>query len=260
MSEGSGELIVERTDRVAVLTLNRPAAGNSLTPGLILELGDALAEAREDPTVSVIVITGSGDRAFCAGTDLRGSPDGTAHDDQFGPAPQHLSRGMEIWKPIIAAINGYAIGGGFELALSCDLRYAATSATFALPEVRLGTMPGAGGTQRLVRQAPFALAMELLLLGDRWGADRVRDAGLLNGVCEPGALMSTVLDVAGKIAQNAPLSVKAIKQAVARGRHLELGEALGVERTLFNLLRDTEDRQEGRAAFAEKRAPDFHGR
>lgn len=260
MTQAPGELLVDHEDRVAILTLNRPSAGNSLTPALILELGEALAELRDDPTTSVIVITGSGDRAFCAGTDLRGSPDGTAFEDQFGPVPQHLSRGMEIWKPVIAAVNGYAIGGGFELALSCDLRYAASSATFALPEVRLGSMPGAGGTQRLLRQAPFALAMEMLLLGERWDAARVRDAGLLNGVCEPEQLLGTVLEVAGRLARNAPLSTKAIKQAVARGRHLELGAALGLERTLFNLLRDTEDRHEGRAAFAEKREPNFHGR
>ncbi len=260
MTNASGELLLDREDTIAVLTLNRPSAGNSLTPGLILELGEALASLRDDPGTSVIVITGSGDRAFCAGTDLRGGPDQTSFEDQFGPTPQHLSRGMKIWKPVIAAINGYAIGGGFELALSCDLRYAASSASFALPEVRLGTMPGAGGTQRLVRQAPFAIAMEVLLLGERWDATRIRDAGLLNGIFEPEELLEGVLAIARRVAQNAPLSTKAIKQAVTRGAHLELGEALELERTLFNMLRDTEDRREGRAAFAEKREPKFRGR
>lgn len=254
------ELIVDRDGPIAVLTLNRPQAGNSLTPELINQLGEALVDCRDDGGVRVIVITGSGDRAFCAGTDLRGAPDTTAFDDQFSDPPKHLSRGMQMWKPVIAAVNGYAIGGGFELALSCDLRFASTTATFALPEAKIGSMPGAGGTQRIVRQAPYALAMELLLTGDRWSAERVEKAGLINEVCTPEELMTRVLDVAKKIAQNAPLSLQAIKQAVNRGQHLELSAGLALERTLFNLLRDTEDRKEGRAAFAEKRDPRFIGR
>lgn len=259
MSE-SGELLIEDDGPVRILTLNRPAAGNSLTAAHIDVLGSALGRARDDDSVRVIVLTGSGDRAFCTGTDLSGTTEVSAADDQFSPPPHHLSRGMELWKPVIAAVNGFAIGGGFELALSCDLRYAASTATFALPEVRIGSMPGAGGTQRLIRQAPYALAMEMLLLGERWSAAKLQQVGLLNDVVEPDRLMSTVVDVARRIAQNAPLSVRAVKQAVYRGRHLELGEALRVERTLFNLLRDTEDRREGRAAFAEKRDPQFRGR
>lgn len=260
MSQGDSELLIDRNGAVAVLTLNRPSAGNSLTPTLISTLGEALAECRDDDGVAVIVITGSGDRAFCGGTDLRGAPDATAFEDQFGVTPMHLSRGMQLWKPVIAAVNGYAIGGGFELALSCDLRYASSTATFALPEARIGSMPGAGGTQRIIRQAPYALAMELLLSGDRWDARKIERAGLVNEVCEPEDLMPRVLDVAQRIARNAPLSLKAIKQAVYRGQHLELSAGLALERTLFNLLRDTEDRKEGRAAFAEKREPRFTGR
>ena len=256
----ANELIVERDGSVTVLTLDRPEARNSLTLGLIDELGAALGEARDDPGVRAIVITGSGDRSFCAGMDLKDAPPVTAFEDQFGVPPQHLSRGMEFWKPTIAAINGYALGAGFELALSCDLRYASSTATFALPEVRIGSMPGAGGTQRIIRQTPHALAMEMLLLGDRWSADRIAQAGLLNGVCEPERLRETALEVAHRVAENAPLSINAIKQAAARGAHLELREGLALERTLFNLLRDTEDRLEGRTAFAQKRSPVFHGR
>lgn len=261
MTEGTAaELLVEREGAVGILTLNRPHAHNSLTQTLITTLGEALAEFREDPAIAVIVITGAGEKAFCSGMDLRGAADATAFDDQFGVPPQHLSRGMEIWKPVIAAINGYALGAGFELALSCDLRYASATATFALPEVRIGSMPGAGGTQRIIRQAPHALAMELLLTGDRWDASRIRDAGLLNGVVPPEELRHTVLETAQRIADNAPLALRAVKQAVVRGRHLPLAEGLTLERTLFNLIRDTEDRAEGRAAFAEKRPPVFHGR
>lgn len=254
------ELLVDRQGPVTVLTLNRPKAGNSLTPGLIAELGEALAECRDNDDVRVVVITGRGDRAFCAGTDLRSASAMTAFGDQFSDPPQHLSRGMEFWKPVIAAVNGYAIGGGFELALACDLRFAASTASFSLPEAKIGSMPGAGGTQRIVRQAPYALGMELLLTGDRWSAEKALSAGLINYVCEPKELMGRVLEVSNRIAKNAPLSVQAIKQAVLRGQHLELREGLALERTLFNLLRDSDDRQEGRAAFAEKREPRFTGR
>ncbi len=254
------ELLQDRQGAVAILTLNRPEARNALTTALITELGEALAVCRDDDGVGAVVITGAGDAAFCAGMDLRGAPDTTAFDDQFSVPPQHLSRGMEFWKPVIAAVNGYALGAGFELALSCDLRYASSNAQFGLPEVRIGSMPGAGGTQRIVRQAPHALAMELLLTGDRWSAKRIASAGLLNGVTEPGQVVAAAVETAERIASNAPLSLRAVKQAVHRGRHLSLPEALGLERTLFNLLRDTEDRAEGRAAFAEKRPPVFRGR
>ena len=261
MSRESGpELIVERDGKVGVLTLNRPFAHNSLTTSLIADLGVALGEFRDDDDILAIVLTGAGDKAFCSGMDLRGAAETTAFDDQFGVPPQHLSRGMEIWKPVVAAINGYALGAGFELALSCDLRYAADSATFALPEVRIGSMPGAGGTQRVIRQAPQAFAMELLLTGDRWEAARIREAGLLNGVVPAAELRATALEVAHRIAGNAPLAIRAVKQAVARGRHLSLADGLTLERTLFNLIRDTDDRAEGRAAFAEKRPPVFRGR
>jgi len=254
------DLLVDQDGAIAILTINRPDAGNSLTPALIDQLGEELARLRDDDGIAVIVITGSGERAFCGGTDLRGAADGTAPADQFGVPPLHLARGMELWKPVIAAVNGYALGGGFELALACDLRYAASTATFGLPEVTIGSLPGAGGTQRIIRQAPYALAMEMLLLGERWDAHAVYRAGLVNEVCEPAQLMGRALDVAGRIARNAPLSVRAIKQVVAHGQHLELGDALRLERTLFNLLRGTDDRKEGRAAFAEKRLPSFRGR
>jgi len=254
------QLLVDRDGSVGVLTLNRPAAHNSLTTALIGELGEALVRYRDDPSIQVIVITGAGERAFCSGMDLRGAPASTVFDDQFGVPPLHLSRGMELWKPVIAAVNGYALGAGFELALSCDLRYASTNATFALPEVSIGSMPGAGRTQRIIHQAPTALAMELLLTGDRWDALRIQQAGLLNGVVEPAELLPTAIETAQRIARNAPLSLQAVKQAVWRGSHLPLAEALTLERTLFNLIRDTEDRAEGRAAFAEKRPPVFRGR
>jgi E-phenylitaconyl-CoA hydratase len=254
------ELLKEMVDSTVVLTLNRPAKGNSLTSDLIDELGAALIEAREDSRVRCVVITGAGDRFFCTGSDLTGQPQIPATDDQFDVPPPHLSRGLELWKPTIAAINGMALGGGLELALACDLRFAAANASVGLPEPRLGTMPGAGGTQRLIRQIPQAWAMELLLTGERWDAERALRAGILNDVVDGASLRDRVLEVAGRIGANAPLAVQAIKQATARGQHLSLADGLTVERTLFNVLRDTQDRAEGRRAFAEKRDPVFEGR
>lgn len=257
----SDQLLVERHGRTAVLTLNRPTVGNSLTPALIGELGMALIEMRDDPAVRAIVITGAGRHAFCTGTDLSSAASpSTAAQEQFAPPPVHLPRGLELWKPTVAAVNGMALGGGFELALACDLRYAAENATVGLPEVKIGSMPGAGGTQRLMRQIPQAWALELLLLGERWSAERALRAGLLNDVFAAAELLDRVVGIAERLAANAPLSVQAIKQAAFRGRHLALADGLALERTLFNLLRDTADRHEGRQAFAEKREPTFLGR
>lgn len=254
------ELLVHQEGAVGVLTLNRPQAGNSLTPALIDQLGSELVRFRDDDRIRVIVLTGTGEKAFCTGTDLSGAQTTTSTQDQFSVPPPHLARGLEIWKPVIAAVNGFALGGGFELMLACDLRYASSNAIFGLPEVTIGSIPGAGGTQRIIRQAPYALAMEMLLLGGRWNAEAVYRAGLINEICAPDQLMSHVLEIAKRLATNAPLSLRAIKQVVAHGQHMELGDAINLERSLFNLLRETGDRQEGRAAFAEKRPPFFQGR
>lgn len=265
-SQGGGStaepdtLRTEQDGHVLILTLNRPQAANALTEDLIRRLGAALSSARADDSIRVIVITGAGDRAFCAGSDLRQATPVTAVTDQFLPPPQHLSRGMELLKPVIAAVNGYAVGGGFELALACDLRIAADTASFGFPEVAIGSMPGAGGTQRIVRQIPRALAMRLLLVGDRIDAATAHRWGLVSDVYAPGELRRAALELAAKVASNAPLSTQAIKQAVEIGADLPLSEAMRVERALFNLLRDTADRAEGRQAFLEKRPARFSGR
>jgi enoyl-CoA hydratase/carnithine racemase len=260
VEDAEDELLVERIGHVLVLTLNRPQVANSLNAGLIGRLGEELTAARTDADVRAIVITGAGPKAFCAGTDLRDAAPVTAVEDQFAPPPLHLSRGLEVLKPVIAAINGYALGGGLELALACDLRIASTTASFGLPEPGIGTMPGAGGTQRLVRQLARAHAMHLLLTGDRIGAEQAERWGLVSALHPPDELRDAALDLAQRIAANGPLSMLGIKQAVTLGEGLPLAEAMRVERAIFNLLRDTADRAEGREAFREKRPPRFTGR
>jgi enoyl-CoA hydratase/carnithine racemase len=253
-------LIVERDGGVLLLTLNRPSRLNALTSELIQMLGGAICDARDDDEIRVIVITGAGDRAFCSGTDLKDGPSVSGIADQLSSLPIHLSRGLEVFKPIVAAINGYALGGGLELALACDLRVASSSASFGFPEVGIGSIPGAGGTQRVIRQIPRALAMRMLLVGDRVGAELAQKWGLVSDVYAADELRGEAMRLAKRIASNAPLSTQAIKQAVSLGADLPLSEAMRFERAIFNLLRDTEDRVEGREAFREKRAPRFTGR
>ena len=253
-------LLKEVSGHLLRLTLNRPEKHNSLTPELLELLGAALIEARDDDDVRVVLLTGAGDKAFCAGMDLRNVAPQATFVDQFGPAPVHLARGFELWKPVVAAINGYALGGGLELALACDIRIASDDASFGLPEVGIGSIPGAGGTQRLVRHIPQAAAMRMLLVGDRVDAQTAQRWGLVSDVVPARELLGAATDIAQRIAMNAPLSVQAVKQAAIAGADMALRDGLRLERTLFNLLRDTHDRTEGRTAFAEERAPRFEGR
>ena len=259
-TDTTADLLVERSDNVLWLTLNRPKSMNAMTPSMLEALGEALVGAREDDAVRVVVLTGAEDRSFCAGMDLSGAPEVTAAEDQFSPPPVHLAKGLDFNKPVIAAVNGYALGGGLELALACDLRIASENASFGLPEVGIGTMPGAGGTQRLPRAVPSAIAMKMLLLGERIDAAEALRVGLVSDVVEPGALLDLAAQFAAKIASNAPLAVRATKQAVEWGAAMQLDDAVRVERSLFNIVRDTADRQEGRVAFREKRKAAFEGR
>jgi E-phenylitaconyl-CoA hydratase/naphthyl-2-hydroxymethylsuccinyl-CoA hydratase len=167
---------------------------------------------------------------------------------------------MEMWKPIVCAINGYAIGGGLEMALACDIRFASDNASFGLSEVKVGSLPGLGGTQRLIRAIPKAVAMRMMLTGDRINAQEAQRIGLISDVVPAEKLMDTAKAIAEKIAANAPLSVKAAKQAVVIGSDLPLKQASALEYLLWGILRDSEDRIEGRKAFAEKRPPEYKGR
>jgi E-phenylitaconyl-CoA hydratase len=259
-------VLFEVREHVAVITLNRPEAMNSIDPESRGELADAWVRVAQDDAIRVVVLTGAGEKAFCTGSDLKKTmpPEESFAQLTFGNAggieAGHLLNGMDTDKPIIAAINGYAIGGGLELALACDIRIAAAHAQFGLSEVRLGSIPGAAGTQRLPRTVGLSNAMLMLLTGDRVDAAEALRIGLVSKVVSAPELLDTALGIAQRIAANAPLAVRAVKRLVRDGLDMPLDKATHMERYVFGLLRDTEDRLEGRHAFQEKRAPRYTGR
>lgn len=257
-SPGPG-LRVERDGAVGWIVLDRPERRNAIDRATRSELAKATAALEADAGIRVVVLTGEG-AAFCTGTDLRELPS----DEPVPPAADRtppLSAPLEtLTKPLIAAVNGPAAGGGFELVLAADLRIAASTATFALPEVRVGSLPGSGGTQRLFDAVPQALAWRMLLSGQPIDATEALRVGLVSDVVEPERLRGLATELATAIAANAPLSVRAAvlagRQATAAGR----APGLALERALWALLATTEDRTEGRAAFRERRPPTYRGR
>lgn len=255
-------LLFDVQDHIATLTFNRPEAMNAMDPDTYRELSAAWIEVRDNPDIWVAVITGAGDRAFTAGADLKrrvGADTETWHFFQT-QEEQLLNRGLEVWKPVIAAVNGYCLGGGVTLLFACDLRVAAEHATFGLSEVKRGILPGNGGTQRALRQLPYPFAMELLLLGDSISAQDALRLGLVNKVVPREALMPTALEYAHKLCQNPPLAMRAIKELAVRSQYMHLNDGLRLEAAIARTLASTEDAQEGRKAFAEKRKPHFRGR
>lgn len=256
-------LLYEVREGVAIITLNRPEAMNSIDPQTRVELREAWQRVAQDDTVRCVVLTGAGEKAFCTGSDLKKTmpPKESPAQLTFGQAQSsHLLAGMEMDKPIICAVNGFAMGGGMELALACDIRVASENAQFALSEVRIGSIPGAGGTQNLPRVIGRSDAMLMLLTGDRVDAQEALRTGLVSKVVPSAQLLETALAIANRIAQNAPLSVRAVKRLVRDGSALPLAQGLAMESYVFGMLRDTEDRIEGRRAFQEKRAPIYRGR
>jgi len=256
-------LLYEVCEGVATVTLNRPEAMNSIDPETRTELREVWQRVANDDAVRCVVLTGAGEKAFCTGSDLKKTmpPKESPAQLTFGQAQStHLLTGMEMDKPIICAINGYAMGGGVELALACDVRIASENAQFALSEVRIGSIPGAGGTQRLPRLMGQSDAMLMLLTGDRVDAQEALRTGLVSRVVPAAQLLETAHAIAVRIAQNAPLSVRAVKRLVREGSAMPLDRALALESYVFGMLRDTEDRIEGRRAFQEKRAPVYRGR
>lgn len=257
-------VLYEQNEKIVTITMNRPEAMNSVDPEAQAELVSAWTRFRDDETAWVAILTGAGEKAFSAGADLKKLVPST-----FGAAAARrhhelglggITRGLEIWKPMIAAINGYCLGGGLELALACDLRIAAENATFGFPEVRWAIIPGAGGTQRLPRTVTLARAMEMILTGETIDAQEAHRIGLVNRVVPRADLMSTALRFAKTICQRGPLAVRAAKEAVIRGLAMSLADGLRLEAFLSGTLRGTEDAQEGPRAFAEKRAPQFKAR
>ena len=256
MSEG---LRVESDGAVRWLVLDRPQRRNAFDRALRKAFAEACDEAEADAEVRVVVVTGAGD-AFCAGTDLKEEPlEPAPHPlaDRTLPLAAPLER---LTKPVIAAINGPAAGGGLEIALAADLRVAASTATFALPEVRVGSLPGSGGTQRLFEAVPAAIAWKMLLTGSPIDAAEAHRVGLVSDVVAPDELRATVAEIAARIAANAPLSVRAAKVAGRVALEERLATGLRLERTLWALLATSADRAEGRAAFREGRPPRYEGR
>jgi E-phenylitaconyl-CoA hydratase len=258
------------TDHIATLRLNRPERFNALDLETMELLGKTLVRFRDDPDAWVLIITGAGDKAFCAGADLTGTTPpaepfacsllgGGPVSDAMYIRHMQISR-LNITKPMIAAINGHAFGGGMEIALGCDLRIASSNATFALSEVRVGTIPALGGIQWLVRALPTAVAMKMLLTGERIDAAEAKRVGFVSDVYEPGKLMDAAQDLAAKICANAPLAVRAVKYLATRGWNMSFDEAVSTEELLWGILRNTHDRIEGRAAFTERRPPKYEGR
>jgi len=254
------EVLREPTrDGVALLRLNRPEQLNALSMSLRAELAGHVNDLVADEATRCIVITGN-ERAFAAGADIGELAKRTPLDVDFEKSRVAWQALEACPKPIIAAVNGFALGGGFELALHCDIIVAGSGATIGQPEVRLGVMPGAGGTQRFVRAVGKFAAMRWLLTGDRLTADEALRLGLVSEVVPDADVVTRALELAGKIAALAPLAVRAIKEAVLLGPDTPLPVALTLERKAFQLLFASEDRTEGMQAFAEKRKPQFKGK
>ena len=258
-------VIYEQKERIVTITMNRPEALNSIDPETHQALIEAWTRFRDDEDAWVAILTGAGEKSFSAGADLKKmipaafarKGGGRAHND-YGLGG--ITRGLEIWKPMIAAINGHCLAGGMEQALACDLRIAAPHATFGLPEVRWAIMPGAGGTQRLPRAVPLAKAMEMILMAQTLTAEQALQFCLVNAVVPLPELMPTARKWAETICERGPLAVRAAKEAVVRGLTLPLADGLRLEAFLSGTLRGTEDAVEGPKAFAEKRKPEFKAR
>lgn len=251
-------------DAIATVVIDRPQAMNAVTPEMRAQLHQTWERVRTDPQVRVVIVTGAGDTAFCTGGDLKSplAPDLSFAEQVFGaPRARELHAGLERCDaPVIAAINGHAIAGGLQLALACDIRICSERARFAFSEARIGTLPGAGATQRLPRMVGQSNAMLMMLTGDRVDAQEALRIGLVSRVVPHASLMDEARAIAKRIAANAPLAVRAIKRLVSRSDDMPLSAGLEAERYAFGLLNDTEDRIEGRRAFVEKRRPIFKGK
>ncbi len=246
----------KKEGRIATFTINRPRAFNAIDVESWQQLNEAMIDFRDDPELWVGIVTGAGDKAFCAGADIKDTlPYMKEHSHWMWPmAPKY---GLDLWKPLIAAINGVALGGGLEIALACDIRIASENARLGTPEVNLGLMPGWGGTQRLPRVIPWAKAAEILFMGKPIDAQEAYRIGLVNKIVPQDKLMSTAKEWAQALCQVGPLGVRAAKQAMLRGYSLPLEEGLRLEGSFFQHLLNTEDHKEGVSAYIEKRKPNF---
>jgi enoyl-CoA hydratase/carnithine racemase len=256
---GAAMVKEERHGAVVLLQLDRPEARNALSPELMEELGGALERADHDPDVRAIVIAGS-DEVFAAGADIRALRDRTFGETLFHPTSVFWKRVAGCRTPLVAGVSGFALGGGCELALACDMIVASDTAEFGQPEITLGIIPGGGGTQRLVRVLGKQRAMELVLTGRRFSAQEALEWGIVNRIAKRGAWLNETIDLARVVASGPPVAAKLAKQAVLAADDAGLSAGLEQERRLYELAMATEDRVEGMSAFLEKRKPDFRGR
>ncbi len=246
--------------KFAIFTLNRPQVMNALDFSTLSEFHTALIDFRDDPEMWAGIITGAGDKAFCTGIDIRSTLSINRYQDRSQPLPASLMRGLDITKPLVAAVNGMALGGGLELVLACDIRIAADNASFGTPEVSLGLIPAWGGTQRLPRQISWCHAAEMLLTGKTIDAFEAHRIGLINRVVPQKELLSTAKEWAEMLCNSAPLAVRAAKEAMVKGTSLPFDEGLELEDALETYLKGTEDYFEGIKAFTEKRKPFYRAR
>ena len=253
---------VEVAERVCTIVINRPERLNAMDAEHYRALSQAWCRVRDDADIRVAIVTGAGPKSFSSGADIKSFLTGPPGYDEMWltQRDQLLNRGLDVWKPVIAAVNGYCLGGGMTLMLATDIRLAVPHATFSLAEVKRGVIPGNGGTQRILHQVPHAIGMEMLLTGDPIDAQTAARWGLVNKVVPADELMSAAHDYARRIAANAPLAVQAAKELALRGRDLDLASGLRLEQVMNRMLMATEDAREGPAAFAAKRPPQFKGR
>ena len=265
-------LTCERRGQVAIVTLNRPERHNALSPELICRMADLFETLRDDDAVRVVVLTGAGEKTFCSGGDLELTlplltgarrPEDAWDRRLDGDRSLVFRSGLKGWefpKPIVAAINGHCLAGGFELMLGTDIRIASENALFGLPEVQHALIPFAGALARLTRQLPQAVAMELMLTGDPVSAERMAALGLVNRCCSPGEVLPVALAIAERIATNGPLAVTAIKEVTTATIGRPLAEGYEIETYAMDRIMATQDAREGPHAFMERRKPIYHGR
>ena len=256
-------IIYEKKDHIAYVTINRPYVLNSLHYSANVELSDAFNDFKNDDDAWVAIITGTGDRAFSAGNDLKATAEQTAKGEKMPDVPVAfggITSNFECYKPIIAAVNGYAMGGGFEIALACDIIVAADHARFALPEPRVGLIAGAGGVHRLPQQIPLKLAMGMLLTGRQVTAEEAYRLGFVNEVVAGRELMATAERWAKEMLECSPSSLRLTKEATMTGLGLSVEEAMKQDKPILQRLLNSEDFVEGPKAFAEKRKPQWTGR
>ncbi|HEX7186164.1 MAG TPA: enoyl-CoA hydratase-related protein [Thermoanaerobaculia bacterium] len=254
-------VLVEREGRVAILTVNRPDKLNALNDQVRVDMLAALEQIEHDDGVGVVVITGAGEKSFIAGADIGEFAGRTPFDQRHAMrSPRVFDIMASFPKPVIAMINGFCLGGGCELAMSCDIRIASEKARFGQPEINLGLIPGGGGTQRLPRLAGLGHALRLILTGDMIGAAEAKDIGLVELVVPHEELRAKTLELAGKIASKSPLTVKVAKEALRASQRMAIEEGIAYERDLFCLCFSSADKEEGVKAFLEKRPAQWTGR